>query len=365
MAALKLAIMMICILGFVYQAGQICLTYFSYTSSSSIHLTSSRYLNIPSFSYCMPHYSLSVDETIAEINARMVPYASLLQCTLGPPERARNGGENGCREHFKQVTKVFGLSWCLQYQNGGMKMLRSLALQDKLVVVHVERHTQTYYGLLWTVVYLHSTDMRISHWSRLVAVQDGYHLVYFRKLEVTRLPSPYGGHCRNYREDGYLSAVHCLDNCIVWITMEKFQKWPLWVAADVQLNISIGEANSKMDLEYCSEKCDKADCHVDSYLIDKIFFSTPDYNYTTVEIKVSTEFDIQATESAKFELIELVCYLAGLATFWFGGSVLTLSSGLLAKSKFRAKTRHDSSAKICQISKSRIALQPWRQHNVH
>ncbi|KAI1294810.1 hypothetical protein HDE_05709 [Halotydeus destructor] len=347
MASLKLAIVMFCILGFAYQAGQICLTYFSYTSSSSIHLTSSRYLNIPSFSYCMPHYSPSVDETIAEINARMVPYASLLQCTLGPPDRARNGAKNGCQDHFKQVTKVFGPNWCLQYQNGGVKMLRSLALQDKLVVVLVERHAQTYYGLF----FLHSTDMRISHRNRLVAIQDGYHLVYFRKLEVTRLPSPYGGHCRNYREDGYLSAGHCLDQCIVWITMEKFQKWPLRVAAEVQLNITIGEANSKMDLEYCSKKCDKADCHVDSYLIDKIFFSTPEYNYTTVEIKVSTEFDIQATESAKFELIELICYLAGLATFWFGGSVLTLSSGLLAKSKFRAKTRHESLARVWNFSK--------------
>ncbi|KAI1294587.1 hypothetical protein HDE_05710 [Halotydeus destructor] len=347
MVALKLTGLFLCSLGFFYQAGQLCLTYFSYPSGSSVVLTSSPYLDIPSFSYCMLHFSLNVNETIAQINARMVPRARLLQCTLDLPDHGHSGGQNGCQSRFHVVTKVYEGTWCLQYQNGGSKALRSLALGNGLVAMNIKRHALTKYGL----IYLHSTDLTISYRNQLMAVQDGYHLLNFKKLKVERLPAPYSSKCRNYRQDGYLSAGHCVDECVVRRTMQKFQKWPLKVAAAGQLNITMSKADSRMDLTHCSRRCKAADCHVDSYMTDSTFFSIPENTYTRVEIKVSPEFDIELTESAKFELIELICYLAGLLTFWFGGSVLTISSGLLAKFKFGAKTGLESLARVWSFSK--------------
>ncbi|KAI1294811.1 hypothetical protein HDE_05708 [Halotydeus destructor] len=272
MASSKLFTVLICTLGFTYQAGQVCLAYFSYPSSSSIDLTKSRDLYVPSLSYCISHHSSDPGETIADIDERMATWAALVICkirVLGPNYSLAT---YDCHNVSQVVTRVLGILWCMQYQNGDMKTLRALATQDNVMVLGIKQHMLTKHAIL----FLHSSGMGISRRSQMVTIQDGHHFVHFKKLGVTRLPAPYGGRCRNYQQDGFSSAGDCLDQCIVKQAMKAFQLWPREVAASGQQHVAMLLNGSVMALEKCSNHCQEADCQVDNYIVDSSFLKPID-----------------------------------------------------------------------------------------
>ncbi|KAI1294805.1 hypothetical protein HDE_05706 [Halotydeus destructor] len=315
------ALILICICGFAYQAYEICSVYFSYPSSYSVGLTMSRNLQVPSFTLCLPHHMSTSEFTVSEISSEMAPNV-VIECRLIVFSDTGQLVNRSCSSLGQYQYYIYNTHWCLNYRvNNALWTRRSLAAKERIYTIGLPDHVGTAFLLT------HQNGRYVSTKLNYMALRTSLSAYHFRVISVRRLPPPYQGDCYRYGLEDMVSADHCLDQCVAYLSIRELNEWPHDVAASSDVNLTISATDSNDYIIRCEDKCARSECDHNQHSAAAHFGDTK--NGVRFRIVSSPEFDLVSTELAKFQLIELICYVASLTGFWFGSSVLTLGRTVL------------------------------------
>ncbi|KAI1294809.1 Rho GTPase-activating protein 20 [Halotydeus destructor] len=297
----------LCFVGFTYQTYEICSVYFGYPSSYSVSLTKSRDVQVPSFTLCVAHHMATSKFTVSEINSKMAPAASFA-CRI--VISTRSTGQLVDREcsYFGQYEYyVVNAHWCVNFEvNEAVWTRRSLATKVRIFAIDLANNTDLAFFTT------HHNGRHVSTRMSYLGLRTALRRYSFRVASVRRLPAPYPGNCFEYETHGAVSADHCIDQCTASLSVREHGKWPRFVAASGDVNLTISETSSNDYVVQCEDECTLNDCFQRQHSIVSAYNGKQ--NGVHFVITASHEFDSESTEMAKFQFIELVCYVASLVT---------------------------------------------------
>ncbi|KAI1306801.1 Aldehyde dehydrogenase, mitochondrial [Halotydeus destructor] len=151
--------------------------------------------------------------------------------------------------------------------------------------------------------------------------------IQFKATTVHRLTRPYPGRCHDYRQDGYLSASDCMETCTARTIVNSTNRWPRSVAATSSLDLELSPRGSSTAQQQanvdCETVCSLRDCRKRTYEIVKTT-SKGSADYVSVSVKPASDCDMQFDEIPLLQLIEMLCYIASILSFWFGSSIWSM-----------------------------------------
>ncbi|KAI1294802.1 hypothetical protein HDE_05705 [Halotydeus destructor] len=294
-----------------------------YPSSYSVSLTRSRELQVPSFTACLPH-NTSREFTVSEIYTQLAPNLRInCQIVIFAHESGQLVNQS-CSAVGEYEYYIFRAHYCMNYGVHGLLWTkRSLAARDRVYTISFPKEKGTAYFVT------HQNGDHVSSSLNYQALRATLISYLFRVVSVRRLPAPYPGNCFNYTSYGMVSADHCLDLCMAKLSIREHNEWPQDVAARSDVNLTISAMDSNAYVVKCENECGADECYHQQYTAVAGFGDKQ--NGVNFMVSASPEFDLESTEVAKFQFIELICYVASLASLWYGSSVLMVGRTVLKR----------------------------------
>ncbi|KAI1283237.1 hypothetical protein HDE_12725 [Halotydeus destructor] len=151
--------------------------------------------------------------------------------------------------------------------------------------------------------------------------------IQFKATTVRRLTKPYPGKCHNYLQDGYLSASDCMEQCTARTIVNETNRWPRSVAAPSSLDLKLSLRNDSATQQQanvdCERFCPLSDCRKRTYFVVKTK-SNSSARFVSIGVKPASDCDMQYDEIPLLQLIEFLCYIASILSFWFGSSIWSM-----------------------------------------
>jgi hypothetical protein len=207
-------------------------------------------------------------------------------------------------------------------------------------------------------------------------LQTESYIITYSKTTYKLLEKPFSTHCITY-SDKYSSQSDCYDKCLIKYYREFCNCFPSDVTIDDNsmedqicwlINKSCITHRKSFIEMVCYRECNSADCQINRYDI-RVRYSHRRVRFTedtqlmniknnTAKVLITTPIadDLIIIYEPKYNIIEIICYIASLLGLWFGLSVFSLSK--VIRKTFRNKTesmnesfcRTNSKFKICRIS---------------
>ncbi|KAI1283035.1 hypothetical protein HDE_12726 [Halotydeus destructor] len=323
----------ICLVGYLYQVVEICSIYFAFASTNSVSLIDEPAIQVPSLTVCSTVSSYlgleaeSRDTTVAQTHGEMSKLKHQWPwCYLVVYNHTAKKVENqDCKALSEFKVSYLHDHVCFTYLAcGPRKASKWLAAQNFLYFLYLGRNASRN-AMVAVHDEIEAINIRLNH----VTLSEDSNIfgIQFKATTVHRLTKPYPGRCHDYRQDGYLSASDCMETCTARTIVNSTNRWPRSVAATSSLDLELSPRGSLTAQQQanvdCETVCSLRDCRKRTYEIVKTT-SKGSADYVSVSVKPASDCDMQFDEIPLLQLIEMLCYIASILSFWFGSSIWSM-----------------------------------------
>lgn len=334
------AIGLICVVGSIYQLSELFELYFSYPSTYQVLVRKPSTYRLPAFTLCVRYADLIrpgfdakswSNSTVKQISAATLDHQDVFSnCILLAPH-----------SHDFGVVSCSTLLTVKVYHHLSQKCFTFVEKVGKMVEYYEQevRQAMGFVGFQFDRKY--ATGYLIFHQARSSpTMQDSFIkldqslsslIVDYAEVETTLLASPYPSNCRNYREIGLFSEIDCLDSCVVQYTIGELNLWPVQVFAPGSIDLKFTDVynSSHANLavvatKHCTSMCQQLACKT-TYLEITAAKSYAPSKIVRVMLKPAIGVTLKSTELPKFIIVEFICYIGSVLSFWFGSSVLAIN----------------------------------------
>ncbi|RWS12573.1 putative oxidoreductase-like protein, partial [Dinothrombium tinctorium] len=168
----------------------------------------------------------------------------------------------------------------------------------------------------------------------LIGERSQISLVTYTRSKVHLLESPFSTDCLNYSFAGLRSQQYCFANCVREVTKEKCKGVPPQaplllneIGNEQRMNIINSSCLTKHRIvRNCRLNCSQSNCDFDFYEM-KLIDAFKKHNFETAMILFFGPFDRQNVEYSTLAAInftDLIIYISGTISLWFGFSMVQL-----------------------------------------
>jgi hypothetical protein len=218
-------------------------------------------------------------------------------------------------------------------------------LVDTPIVIHLSYSTELPYGsgrslsfAKSEVVHFNFTFPLDSPFAKKTAIIASRYpnspIVTHTRISTEILPHPFPSNCRIYSDSGYQSRAHCFNDCVLRKMILDIGRVPgdmLITKPFTGYTLSLKERSDQDNnldnwTEICENSCSQRECTRIDFLPRLIGWRTKDLNYFRVYLVIPGEPDIESIMSPAVTLIDVITFISGSVSFWFGLAFYTFLS---------------------------------------
>lgn len=342
-----------CFVGCIYHVVQISQVYFSFHTKVDVQVDLSNQITVPMVSLCKSTYQSMKNITD--------------QVTLTPKfvfDQTYDFDETffKCKLRLNDTDSIEA-SNCSDLISSGVQHEKTV--NDRYICYHI-KHPQfsnaisRQQGILFMLNFYHfngseswlyfsslnNTPSGLS-WNSFKILSGRHYVISYSRRITYLLPPPYTTQCFDYSKIGFKSRNDCYEKCYIELSVRQCNVVPSYININgkfilVKFNQTDQEklCIKQVERNICHRKCHHDDC-VNEYYTFKLITDNeiddkerliltneyPNLNYesvSVVEVASTDEPDTIYRHSPEQQLVEFICYTAGVISLWTGFSILSV-----------------------------------------
>ena len=378
----KLANVAFCTMCCVLHVFFICLQYFEYDTQMSVTMSRPNTIKPPIASLCFEASKLRRPDLSMISNMENVPVFQLLDESIGSfevfdlPSRAFEEGYTLKLKTFFKDSQI-----CFSHEDIGYpafsRRMMSLLLPvnyiqdikvasylldrvDTPINIYLSHASKLPYGTGHPLSLARSKTINFTYTfpsndaflaNQSINVTSRYPnspIVTHTKIISQILPPPFKSQCRTYSHSGYESQDECFNDCVLRKSINYTNRVlddMLITGAFAQKKLLFRHHHPNLDNDFdkwtqkCESLCSQTDCTRVDFFPRLSGWRTKDLSYFCVYLVVPGEPDIESIMVPAVTLIDVITFISGCVSFWFGLAFYTSLSALLPVTVITEKLR--------------------------